>query len=89
MDLEVLDLTTTAVREHLDIDENDLCSDDYTTTQAVAAAARDAGFDGVLAPAASLPNRQTLAVFAHALPKSAPSDPRSDSRHRAWRTFSR
>jgi hypothetical protein len=50
------------------VDEADLVSDDWTTTQAIAAAARDAGFDAVLTPAAALPGCQTLAVFAHALP---------------------
>lgn len=69
VDLEVLDLTNRAVREHLSIDESDLLTDDYTITQELAAAARDAGFDAVLSPAAALPDRQTLAVFASALPK--------------------
>ncbi len=67
VDLDVLDLTNPAVREHLAIDENDLLTDDYTITQELAAAARGAGFDGVLAPAAGLPGRQTLAVFTSAL----------------------
>ncbi len=66
--LDVLDLTDTAVRAHLGVDESDLIGDDYSTTQAIATAARDAGFDAVLAPAAALPDRETLAVFAHALP---------------------
>jgi RES domain len=48
--------------------EGDLVSDDYATTQAIAAAARDAGFDAVLAPAAALSGCETLAVFVHALP---------------------
>ena len=69
VDLDVLDLTDRQVRGSLGIDEGDLVADDYTTTQAIAAAARDAGFDGVLAPAAALPGRQTLAVFARALSK--------------------
>lgn len=69
VDLEVLDLTSRAVRGHLGIDEGDLLTDDYSVTQEMAAAARDAGFDAVLAPAAALPDRQTLAVFAHALTK--------------------
>jgi hypothetical protein len=38
------------------------------TTQTIACAARDAGFDAVLAPAAALPGSEALAVFAHALP---------------------
>ena len=43
-------------------------SDDYATTHSIACAARDAGFDAVLAPAAALPGCETLAVFVHALP---------------------
>lgn len=69
VDLEVLDLTDRDVRDLLDIEESDLLSDDYTATQALAEAARDAGFDGILAPAAALRGRQTLAVYAHALRK--------------------
>ncbi|MBK5222936.1 MAG: RES family NAD+ phosphorylase [Acidimicrobiia bacterium] len=69
VDLDVLDLTNPAVRGYLDIDESDLLTDDYTITQELAAAARDAGFDAVLAPAAALPDRQTLAVFASAMSK--------------------
>ena len=67
VDLEVLDLTDEATRSHLGVREADLVSDDCTLTQDIAAAARDAGFDAVLAPAAALPGCQTLAVFAHAL----------------------
>lgn len=66
--LEVLDLTDEAVRAHVGVDESGLVGDDYSITQTIATAARDAGFDAVLAPAAALPDRQTLAVFAHALP---------------------
>lgn len=47
---------------------DDGVGDDYSTTQTIAAAARDAGFHAILAPAAALPDRETLAVFAHALP---------------------
>lgn len=66
--LEVLDLTDPQVRAHVGVEESDLIGDDYALTQAIAEAARSAGFDGVLAPAAALPRRETLAVFAHALP---------------------
>jgi len=69
VDLQVLDLTDEETRSHLNVDEAELVSDDYDTAQAIAAAARDAGFDAVLAPAAALPGCQTLAVFVHALPK--------------------
>ena len=68
VDLQILDLTDEKTRVHLNVDEADLVSDDYATTQAIATAARDAGFDAVLAPAAALPGGETLAVFVHALP---------------------
>ena len=66
--LEVLDLTDESVRAHVGVDESDLVGDDYSITQTIAAAARRADFHGILAPAAALPDRETLAVFAHALP---------------------
>lgn len=62
-DLEVLDLTDEAVRQRLGIDSDDLIGDDYSTTQALAEAARTAGFEGVLAPSAAFPGRRTLVVF--------------------------
>lgn len=68
VDLQVLDLTDKKTRSHLNVDVADLVSDDYASTQAIATAARDAGFDAVLAPAAALPACETLAVFVHALP---------------------
>jgi RES domain-containing protein len=68
VDLQVLDLTDSKTRSHLGVDEADLVSDDCVTTQAIASAARDAGFDAVLAPAAALPGCESLAVFVHALP---------------------
>jgi RES domain-containing protein len=40
VDLQVLDLTDMKTRSHLNVDEEDLVSDDYATTQAVATAAR-------------------------------------------------
>lgn len=69
VELQVLDLTDEKTRSQLNVNEADLVSDDYATTQAIATAARDAGFDAVLAPAAALPDCQTLAVFVPALPK--------------------
>lgn len=62
--LRVLDLTNPSVRRELGIGADDLIGDDYTETQAVAAAAVTAGFDGILAPSAALPGRRTLVVFA-------------------------
>jgi RES domain-containing protein len=68
VELHVLDLTDTTTRSHLGVDEDDLISDDCAITQTIATAARAAGFDAILAPAAGLPGCTTLAVFAHALP---------------------
>jgi hypothetical protein len=56
VNLQVLDLTDKETRAHLNVDEAALVSDNYATTQAIAAAARAAGFDAVLAPAAALPD---------------------------------
>jgi hypothetical protein len=67
VDLEVLDLTDEATRSHLGVSEADLVADDCTLTRDIAAAARNAGFDALVAPAAALPGCETLAVFAHAL----------------------
>lgn len=69
IDLEVLDLTDEKIRSRLGVTEQDLVSDDYSVTQAIATAARNAGFDAILAPAAALSGCQTLAVFVDALPK--------------------
>lgn len=63
-DLEVLDLTSPAVVAALGVTEADLVGDDYTLTQAIANQAGAAGFGGLLAPAAALPGRCTLVVFA-------------------------
>jgi RES domain len=68
VDLEVLDLTDKTTRSHLGVTEADLVSDNYAITQTIAYAARDAGFDAILAPTAALPGCETLAVFAHVLP---------------------
>lgn len=68
VDLQVLDLTDPLTRAHLGVTEADLTAEDLDLTQEIASAARDAGFDAILAPAVALPGCQTLAVFAHALP---------------------
>jgi len=65
--LEVLDLTSAQVRDHLGITEDDLVGDDYGISQDIAIAAEHAGFEGILAPSAALPGRQTLVVFHRAL----------------------
>lgn len=86
--LQVLDLTDERTRSHLGVDETDLLSDDYTTTQAIAAA-RDANFDAVLAPAAALPVVKHLPCSFTHCPTSSPSDPRSVNRLRGSPTYSR
>lgn len=63
----VLDLTDPATRSALGLLEGDLTGDDYVLCQAVADAARAAGLDGLLAPAAALPGARTLALFLPAV----------------------
>lgn len=73
VELDVLDLTDSRVREAVGLEAGDLTGDDYTSSQTIAAAARDAGFEGVLAPSAALPGRTTLVVFARALDSVYPA----------------
>ncbi len=61
--LAVLDLTDPAVCASLGVTEADLTGDDYSKSQAIADKAFAVGFGGVLAPAAALPGRRTLAMF--------------------------
>ena len=75
-DLEVLDLTSAAVRTALGVTEDDLIGDGYAITQAIAAVARSAGFAGLLAPSAALSGRQTLVVFASGMPRVVPEPSR-------------
>lgn len=70
--LEVLDLTDPKTQELLDIDEDELVGEDYERCQAIAEAARTAGFEGILAPSGALPGRRTLVVFANGMPKLRP-----------------
>ena len=65
--LRVLDLTDPQVQAHLSVSADDLVGDDYRRCQQLAALARGAGLDGILAPSAALPDHQTLAIFAHVL----------------------
>jgi len=62
--LRLLDLTDLQVQASLGVDEEDLVGDDYDLCQALAEAARVAGFDGLLAPSAALSGHVTLALFA-------------------------
>lgn len=69
--LAVLDLTDPDVRDVLGVTEDELVADDVTRCQQLAADARDAGFDGLLAPSGALDGETTLAVFATAMGKVA------------------
>lgn len=70
--LEVLDLTSEQVRATLGLTLEDLVGDDYQRTQAVTAAAANAGYQGILAPSAALDGRRTLVVFAAGVPQLKP-----------------
>lgn len=63
VDLDVLDLTDDDVLKALHLDRDALVQDDLSLTQAVADAARTAGFVAVLAPSAACADATTLAVF--------------------------
>ena len=60
--VRVLDLTDAAVLSALHISVGDLLADDRALSQAIAAAAKDAGFDGIIAPSATGVG-VTLAIF--------------------------
>ena len=68
-ELAVLDLTDPQVRDQLDVTVEDLVGDDLRRCQDLATEAREAGFEGVLAPSAALDGEITLAVFASAMGK--------------------
>lgn len=51
--------------------EAELTSDDLKQCQQIGDYARDARYDGVLAPSAALADNQTIAVFASAMRKVA------------------
>lgn len=63
VDLDVLDLTDDDVLKALDLERDALVQDDLSLTQAVADAAREAGFVAVLAPSAACADATTVAVF--------------------------
>jgi RES domain-containing protein len=74
--LRVLDLRDPEVRSALHVDVDALTSDDLKRCQELAAAARAAGFDGVLGPSAALAGETTIAVFAPAVHKLVPEHSR-------------
>lgn len=61
--MEVLDLTSEAVRRAIGVTLEELLSDDVTAGQEVADWARTHGFEGILAPSAAMEGAQTLAVL--------------------------
>lgn len=68
-DLSALDLTDRDVRQELNVTEDELVGDDVTRCRQLAAEARQAGFDGVLAPSGALSGETTLVVFSSAMSK--------------------
>lgn len=65
----VLDLTDPEVRDQMGVTGEELVSDDLRRCQELATEAREAGFDGILAPSAALDGEITLAVFGSAMAK--------------------
>jgi RES domain-containing protein len=68
-ELEVLDLTDPATRRQLGVSARELTWDDRSLCQDISAAARTAGFDGILAPSAAVRGEATLVVFAAGMRK--------------------
>ena len=75
--LELLDVADPQVRAQLGIVDDDLVADGYTLCQDLADAARDAGFDGLRAPAGAMAGPRTVVVFAHAATKVVADGPGS------------
>jgi RES domain-containing protein len=71
-DLSVLDLTDPSVQQIIGVTSDQLTSDDPRLCRQIAAAAREAGYEGILAPAVALPGRTTLVVFHAGLAKLLP-----------------
>jgi RES domain-containing protein len=67
--LRVLDLTDPQVRDALGLTAADLTRDDLTRCQALGAAARAAGFEGILAPSPAVTGEIILVVFPTAIVK--------------------
>jgi len=63
----MLDLTNPDVLERLGLEESDLTGEDYGTCQELALGARDAGFDGLIAPSGALAGETTIVVFSPAM----------------------
>jgi hypothetical protein len=77
--LKVLDLTDPAVGFHLDLAPEHLVGPEWLVSQAIAAAARMASFQGVLSPSAALAGAETLVVFRPYLDRLTVLDSRTIS----------
>jgi len=69
VDLEVLDLTDPNVQQRFGVTEDQLVANDWAPCQDLAAQARAAGFEGLLAPSGALGGETTVVVFASAMEK--------------------
>ena len=67
--LRGLPLTDPEVRNQLGVSPEELVSDDLRRCQDLAVEAREAGFEGILAPSAAPEGEITLAVFSTAIDK--------------------
>lgn len=61
--LRVLDLTDPNVQQQLGVTTHQLVEDDFSVCQLLGDAAREGGFEGILAPSAALPGESTLVIF--------------------------
>lgn len=66
----VCDLTDPEVRSWLGLQAEDLVQDDWSITQEVATAVRDAGFEAILAPSAAGPYVNLIIFKDRLLPNS-------------------
>lgn len=66
----VCDLTDAEIRDRLGLQANDFVQDDWSLTQEVATAVRDAGFEAILAPSAAGPYVNLIIFKDRLLPNS-------------------
>lgn len=66
----VCDLTDPKIRDRLGLQADDLVQDDWSLTQEVATAVRDAGFEAILAPSAAGPHVNLIIFKDRLLPNS-------------------
>lgn len=68
-ELQVLDLTDEDTRRRLGVSVRELTGDDRSVCQEIAKAARDSGFDAILAPSAAVRGESTLVIFPRGMAK--------------------